>query len=117
MSRLQAQDEEIHRLKRLALEADVAKIMTTAENYRDETGRGHSPVLLEASRNVLLGQDIQMGENKVIKLESSNTSDIIKYTRTFVEALLTDLPGQVKFKSDENLPTNAKFDQNSLEPK
>lgn len=103
---LEEQQAEIKRLKHIALEADVDKVIQKAEAYCDDAGRGHSPVLLNAARQILLGQDVAVGEDEVIKLESEAAVDVAKYTRNVVTYLLENLPGQVQFEAgeDEEVP-------------
>lgn len=95
---LEEQRTEIERLKRSAVATQVELEISKAESYRDSTGRGHSPVLLEAARKAMLGQAITEGET-VIKLEGTTVSDVADYYRKVFVNLLKTLPGQVQFET------------------
>lgn len=95
---LEEAQTEIKRLKRNALTTQVELVINKAQTYRDEAGRGHSPVLLEIARNAMLGQEIGEGEG-TIKLESSNPADVADYFRKVFVHLLETVPGQVQLES------------------
>lgn len=95
---LEEQAKEIQRLKRKTLESQVESVITKAENYRDEDGRGHSPVLLEVAKAAMLGLEVQHGD-EVIKLESTDNTSVIEYNRRLWIKLLESNPGTVRFES------------------
>lgn len=107
---MQSQREEISRLKRNALETQVNLILTKAESYRDKNGYGHSPVLLEYAKAAMLGQEVKLAEDKVIKLESAQPADIADYFRKVWVTVLETIPGQVnmtgKTESDDKRSVN-----------
>lgn len=118
---LEEQQNEINRLKRVALEADVDKTITNASTYRDETGKGHSALFLNTARAFLLGQDIKVDGEVIVQLEGQSAVDVAKYSKKFIEYLLSSLPGQVKFESenteeiDNPTPENDNSEQVLLE--
>ncbi len=116
---LETQQAEINRLKGKTLVAEVSEVINRAEAYRDESGRGHSPVLLNAAQNVLLGKDVVVKDTTVIKLEGETAVAVVKYTKNVMEYLLENLPGQVLFAPGDDIvddnPIPADADANLLE--
>lgn len=96
--RLEDQTREIQRLKRKTLESQVESIIAKAETYRDNSGRAHSPVLLELAKAAMLGLEVQNGD-EVIKLESSELADVVDYNRRLWIKLLETNPGSIQFES------------------
>ncbi len=78
-------------MKRRMLAAEVSRLLVEAQNYKDETGRVHSPVLLEWAEAVLQGKPVGSDE-KTIKLEQGGAE---KYQFETVAWLLANLPGQM----------------------
>ncbi|MBD3284652.1 hypothetical protein GF395_04400 [Candidatus Uhrbacteria bacterium] len=104
---LEQQNEEINRLKKEALASRVDALIEKAKARRDEEGKGHSPILLEIARSAMLGETIEAGEEKVIRLESVDPASLASYSRKAWELLLEVLPGQVQFetKTETSEPT------------
>jgi len=95
--KLDEQQAEISRLKRNALETQVDLVLTRAQSYRDDNGKGHSPVLLEIARNAMLGMPVGSNDNS-IKLESSGPGYVADYFRKVFIYMLENVPGQVKLE-------------------
>lgn len=108
--KLEAQANEIKRLKQNALATQVDLVITKAESFRDGSGRGHSPVLLEIARNAMLGNEITLKENETIKLESSQPADIADYFRKIFIHLLETVPGQVQLESQVEFEDKKPFE-------
>jgi hypothetical protein len=83
------------RLKHAALVAEVDGAIARAQAYRDSNGNAHSPILLETARAAMLGAEVKFGD-EVIKLEQATPVALAEYTRKTWEALLKNLPGQMK---------------------
>lgn len=96
---LEEQQNEIARLKKNALETQVALVITKAESYRDSNGNGHSPVLLEIAKEAMLGNEVKVTDEQVIKLESGRPADIADYFRKVFVHMLSTVPGTVRLES------------------
>lgn len=99
---LEEQKKEINTLKRNAWATQVDLIVSKAQTYRDEDGKGHAPILLEVVKKALLGEAITFGDTE-IKLENREASNVADYYRKVFISLLENLPGQVKFESQIEL--------------
>lgn len=105
---LENRDKEIASMQQRMLRAEVASVIERAKALRDDSGRAHSPVLLEWAENLMLGQPLGK-EEKVIKLEdASSIGSIIGYVNKAVSMLLETLPGQVPVKG------NTQFEENPM---
>jgi len=84
---------EIKRLEEELCRSKIAAVLEKARNYRDESGRSHSPFLLEWAQSVLNME--QIGNS--IKLEDvdKNPNAVFTYLLEAVTYLLENLPGQV----------------------
>jgi hypothetical protein len=89
--KLEERDEQVQSMQRRLLAAEVRAVIADAQSYRDETGRAHSPVLLEWATNVLQGKPVG-DESEPIKLEGGGTE---KYVFEAITWLLKHVPGQV----------------------
>lgn len=80
----------------------VDSIMTKAEHYRDEDGKGHPKLLLGTARSLLLMEPVKTGEgdDDVIKLEHEEDEEVTlaqthKFYHDTIVYLLENLPGLV----------------------
>lgn len=110
---LEDQQKEINRLKKNALETEVALVITKAEGYRDANGNGHSPVLLEIAKEAMLGNEVKVSEEKVIKLESGKPADIADYFRKVFVHMLSTVPGCVRLESKSEPDEKISFERGS----
>lgn len=111
--KLEQQTAEIRRLKQSALASQVEAVISKALNYRDDSGKGHSPVLLEIAKNAMLGNEVALSENSVIKLESSQPADIADYFRKVFIHLLEVVPGQVQLETKTEFEDKKPFEVGS----
>jgi hypothetical protein len=99
---LEEHKREINTLKRNAWSTQVDLIVSKAQNYRDNDGKGHAPILLEIAKKALLGEAVTLADTE-IKLENREAHNVAEYYRNVFIALLENLPGQVKFESEIEL--------------
>lgn len=111
--KLEQQANEIRRLKQSALASQVEAVISKAITYRDESGKGHSPILLEIARNAMLGNEVALNESAVIKLESSQPADIADYFRKVFIRLLEVIPGQVQLETKTEFEDKKPFEVGS----
>lgn len=84
--------------KREMLKGSVALALAKAEGYRDSDGRGHSTVLVETVKKLMLGESL--GAEGSIKLENeAKPEDVAEYFRRGLVHLLETIPGQVPMQS------------------
>lgn len=109
--KLEEQDKEIRRLKEAGLVARVDSIIAEMEKPVD--GFVHDPVILEFSRNLMLGLPVGNADN-VIKLENpTDYSAFINYVRAAIPWMLENVKRSVLVDSKVN---TSKDEQNLENP-
>ena len=95
---LEQANARIVELEKKALYSQAEATIERAKSYRDSEGRAHSPVLLETTKKLLLGQPVETKDG-AIKLESGSVKDVAGYFRDTLIWLLENLPGQVPMQT------------------
>lgn len=105
--RLEALETENQELNRVRLREKVAYTLQTAERFRDDNGRAHSPVLLNLVKSGLMLESYKDDGNGVIELEDTeNAPDIVTYYRNILTRMLETIPGQMPAESNTSLDDN-----------
>jgi len=89
------QRDLVDRYRAMWVESLVNNVVMSAENYRDDDGRGHPPVFVDWVRDTLSLAPIGDGDDAV-KLEDRGSADeVVAYFRKAIARLVNILPGSV----------------------